>query len=282
VIEQEELTGVVLAERDELERRIGHDRMIRDLLPLMPETPDPACLVVAVHVAPDQRGQPHPAIDIATRDRRGLGMGMIDNRGQDRTRSTLPLGMNRLPAFHDAPAIIPTTLNTMDQLPELPAHIARPQVTVGSVEAHFPGVAQTKRPDLGPRSLDMDEGIVGGNGVGSRRVGMVNIDPQNRGEEIAQVLAGALRVWRGGAGAVSRGDIEIPIGSKGQAAAVVPSSEPSEQNRLALGLDPGRIARPYLEGREPGSIGTPISEDVAKIDETIGCIVRVQRQAVEG
>ena len=97
-------------------------------------------------------------------------------------------------------------------------------------------------PDFAAGVLLADERIVLGNGVRLLAgVGMIDVDPQDRAEQVADVLAGCCSI--GDAAAVAGGEVEIAVRPEPEAAAVVPAGGPFEDDSLALGVGTGGIAR---------------------------------------
>ena len=139
------------------------------------------------------------AVDVAAGDGGGLGVREGEGRRQDRRRAALALGLDRLRAFHDRPAVVAALLDAVDHLPQLPADVADPQVAGRAVEAHPPGVAEAVGPDLRPGVRRLDERVVRRDGVGLALVLVVHVDAQDRREQVADVLAG-VEARRAGSG----------------------------------------------------------------------------------
>ena len=74
---------------------------------------------------------------------------------------------------------------------------------------------------------------------------MVDIDAEDGSGEIGEVLAGEVEV--GDAAAVAGGDVEVSVGAELQAAAVVASRRPLQQDLLTLGITPRRFTRQHAE-----------------------------------
>ena len=172
-------------------------------------------------------------------------MVVFDDRWDDRRGATGPFGFKRVRSLGDAPSVVATSLDTEDHLPEVLADIAGPEVAGGGVEAHFPRLAQAVGPDLRPCPLGLQEGVVSGDGVGKFFAGMVNIDPQDRAGEIGEILSGEVEI--GDAAAVAGGDVEVAIGTELQAAAIVSSRGPLQQDLLTLGVAAWRLTRQHAE-----------------------------------
>src|SRR5262249_9170727 len=160
----------------------------------------PTRLVVAVNVRSDQIRQCPASIDIAAGDRGGFRMGMVHHRRQDRTRPEPGLRANRLATLAYAPAIIAPSLNTKDRFPLFPSDVIDPEVSGYPVEAHSPGIAQAVSPDFGAGAGAVGEGVIRGDPIASPCIAMFDVDPQDRGEEVADILPrveGIRRRWLG-------------------------------------------------------------------------------------
>src|SRR5439155_6927702 len=103
-------------------------------------------------------------------------------------------------------------------LPRALADVGDVEVPCQPVEREAPGVAKTVRPDLGIGVRSADERVVGRNPV---RVPVVlaGIDPQDLPAPVVQILSVVVRI--AGAAAVTRADVEEPVGSELELAAVV-------------------------------------------------------------
>src|SRR4051812_18071054 len=99
-------------------------------------------------------------VDVATRDRGRLRVGMDDNRRANGTRPPPACRSDCLAALDDAPAVVARALDPVDRLPEFPADIPRPKLARHAVEAHPPRVAEPKRPDLRPSPRNSHERII--------------------------------------------------------------------------------------------------------------------------
>ncbi len=110
------------------------------------EAPDDAGLIITVDVGPGQLGQARAVIHVAAGDRGRLGVRVHLDRRQDRRRPAPAFDMHRLRTLHDAPAVVAPALDLVDQLPQLPADVADPQVARGPVDAHLPRDCESRRP----------------------------------------------------------------------------------------------------------------------------------------
>src|SRR5436190_375746 len=124
--------------------------MVADLLAVVAQQPDAACIIVAVNVGPLQVGQAIGVINVATGQRAELRVFMLDDGRQDRRRAELALRTERMAAFLDAPTVIAAFLELVNRLPEVLAHLADPQVSRRLIEAKLPRLAQAIGIDLRP------------------------------------------------------------------------------------------------------------------------------------
>src|SRR5688500_9173263 len=151
--------------------------------------------------------------------------------------------LHRLAALKRAPAVVSTARDEVHHLPHFPAHIAAPEISL-AIETHLPGIPQSIRPKFRPyrvRQFRLDPGpllpfcclplrvacrlspvscprlrksdprVVRRHPVVLPRVALINVDPQDRASEIADVLPRLRRVGRRGRPAVARRDIKITL-----------------------------------------------------------------------
>jgi len=84
---------------------------------------------------------------------------------------------------------------------------------------------------------------------------MIDIDSEDRGEQIANILASVVSVGRVGIGPVARGDIKAAVLAELQTAAVVPAGQESELNLLAQRIHSWRFGIENAKTRDPRAIG---------------------------
>src|SRR5262249_50262115 len=121
-------------------------------------------------------------------DRARLDVTMGHGRWKDRSGTSLTLLMHWLRAFDDAPTVIRAALDVVDHLPHSPADVADPERAVGWFERHLPRIAEAVGPDFTAGTRVSDERIVRWYAIGEARIVMINVDPENRSFEIADVL----------------------------------------------------------------------------------------------
>ena len=189
----------------------------------------------------------------------------IDCRRQDGSWSARPLRIGRLPAFHHTPSVVAAALDAIEHFPQFPADIANPQIAGLLIEAHPPRIAKTVRPDLAASPLQIDERIVGRNAVVLAVVGVIDVDPQNARQEVADILPRSPRVGWIRPGAVSRGDIQTTVGTKLQTAAVMTAGEPGDDRRFARHLDRRRVGVRHAVPRDVRAVFQISSLDVADV-----------------
>ena len=206
----------------------------------------------------------------------------INRRWQDGSRSARPLWVRRLPAFHDAPAVVAAALDVIEHLPQLPTHIADPQVARLPIEAHPPRVAKAVRPNLAARAFQIDERIVGWNAVVLSVVGVIDVDPQNARQQVADVLPGASRVRWVRPGAVSRGNIQTAVEAKLQTATVMTAGEPGDDRGFAGRVDGRWVGVRHAKSRDVRSIVEIRSLDVANIAVPVLREVGMKREGIDG
>ena len=143
----------------------------------------------------------------------------------------------------------------MDRFPELPAHVPHEQLAGLTIEAHPPGVAEAVGPHLRPSPRHPDEGIIPGDGVVLARVLVIDVDPQDGGEQVGDVLPRVERVGRVRVRRVPRGDVQHPVGAEVEITAVVTSLQVGDDDLLARRVDAWRIGRGDPEPRHARAVG---------------------------
>ena len=129
---------------------------------------------------------------------------MRNYRRQNRRRTRLAVRFYRLRAFHNAPAIVAAPFDAINHFPQLPTDICQPQRAGLPIETHPPRVAEAVGPDFGTRAGRVHERIVGRYAVGLPVLFVINIDAEDRGKQVADVLARVERVGRIGRSGVAR------------------------------------------------------------------------------
>ena len=255
VVDQVELARGVLAEGGRAEVRVGDLPGPDDVPAVVSQRPDLAGVIVGVDVRADQFLQPRAPVDVAAGDGTGLGVAVLDDRRQDGGRPRLPAGPIRVAPLRDVPAVVAAAPDEVDHLAEVLADVAGPEVAGGAVEAEPPGLPQPVGPDLGPCPGEADERVVVRDRVGLAPFGVVDVDPEDRAREVAEVLPVV------GPAAVAGRDVEAAVLAEGQAASVMPERRPFDHHALgrriaarrvvAIHAEPGdaHLARPAFGGR---------------------------------
>ena len=254
VVNEANLADRILTEGDDLMRRVGDLFMSRDLVSIMPECPDFPGLVVSVNVGSVELGEPSAAIHEATRDGGGLGVAVRHDGGRD-GRGSFALGEEAVVPLGAAPAVVPAARDEVDVFPQFPADVPAPEVSCLAVEAHLPRIPQTVGPDLGLGIGHGDEGIVFRNGISLSLIFAIDVDAQDGGEPVADVLAGEQGIGGRGHFSIACGNVEVAIGSKRDGRSIVSTAQPGEDDLLTLGIDLKRSLSCDFEAREPCAIG---------------------------
>ena len=84
----------------------------------------------------------------------------VESSAANRRRAALRIGPHGLNAFGDAPAVIASLGDAIDDFERLPPHIAQSQIARLTVEADFPRVPKSVSPNLAARSREIHERIV--------------------------------------------------------------------------------------------------------------------------
>src|SRR5262249_55110169 len=148
-------------------------------------------------------------VDVAAGQRAELGVVVLDDRRDDRRRPFLAQRAERVTALHDAPAVVAALLDAVDRFPEVLADLAGPQIAGGAVEAVLPRLPQAVRIHLRPRALHGDERVVLRDGVLPAAFLMIDVDAQDRAEQVAEVLPRLQAV--GDAAAVAGAEVEEAV-----------------------------------------------------------------------
>src|SRR6266545_2092996 len=214
-----QLAGGVDSERGQARHAQPQVALLGDPPAAHPRGPDPAGAVVAVQVGATQAGDAPAPVDAAADHRAGAALAAVLDHRVDRARGALALEV--VPALAPVPAVVaaarPGRL-VVDLLPGVLADVADPQVAGGGIEGEAPRVAQPVRPDLRAGAAAADERVVGRHAVGAA-AGGPRVDAEDLAEQRAQRLPVALGV--AAAAAVPQADVQHPVGTEGELAAVV-------------------------------------------------------------
>jgi hypothetical protein len=99
------------------------------------------------------------------------------------------------------------------------ADIGDQKITRLAIETEPPRIAQTVRPDFGPGALLLDEWVVLGDAVRKVVRRRVDINPQDRAKQGAQVLTVPFGIATGAT--VAETDVQVAVRSKEEQTAVV-------------------------------------------------------------
>ena len=202
-------------------RGVGQLGLFGHLFVIVAQPPDAPCGVVAINVHATLGRELSAAVNIAAGDGARLGVRVLDDRRDDGRRAGRVVWVDRLAALHDAPAVVAAALDAEDHLPQVPADIAHPQVAGLGVKTHPPRVAEAVRPDLRPGTERSGKRVVRRDSVGETWVEAVDVDAQDRRQQVADVLPGFQAVRRVRRLGVAGGNVEHPVRSKVKRAAVV-------------------------------------------------------------
>ena len=175
-IHEVDLARFVLGEFDDADLGIGQLAVVGHLAAVDPQRPELAGIIIAVDIGAFELGQAVGFEDIATGDGPEIAVGMLHQRRGELARPLLPLGPEGVLPFIDAPAVIATTLDEVDHLPEVLPHLAGPEASL-PVEAELPDLSMSERPDLSPGARRVDERIV----LGMDRDARPRDDPRRSG-----------------------------------------------------------------------------------------------------
>ena len=211
-------------------RGVGQLDLFGHLFAIVAQPPYAPCGVVAINVHATLGRESSAAVNIAAGDGARLGVRVLDYWSNDGRRAGRVVRVDRLAALHDAPAVVAAALDAEDHLPQVPADITHPQVTGLGVKTHPPWIAEAVRPDFRPGTERGGKRVVRWHTIGKAGVTAVDVDAQDRCQQIADVLTGFQAVrWVRRLG-VAGGNVEHPVRTEVERAAVVSASEPFEQH----------------------------------------------------
>ncbi len=138
----------------------------------------------------------------------------VHDLGLDEGRPALGTRVVVEVALAAVPAVVAAHDDAVDLLAHRLADVADPELAGLAVEAHAPGIAEPKRPEL-VQARRPHEGVVGRNRVGHHR----NVEAHDLAVEAGHVLRVVVGV--AAAAAIAHRVVEEPIGSEREVAAVV-------------------------------------------------------------
>ena len=236
---------VGLPEIDDAKGGVDQFPVFADLVSLVAETPDSSGVIVPIDVGPDDFRQPLAAIDKASGDGAEIGVAVLDHGFQNGRRPQAAIGPEGVAPFLDAPAVVATRLDQVDHFPQVLAYFSGPEISGLAVEVHLPDLAQAVSPDLRTGALAAHKGVVLGNPIGHSGIGVVDVDPQNGGQQVGDILSGITLI--GDAAAVPRGNIEIAVGAESETPPVVSAGRPFKDDGFGGGIGLEAVVGPNLE-----------------------------------
>jgi hypothetical protein len=241
-----------------------------------------AGVVIAVDVGSGQFGKSATAIDEAPGDRAKIAVGMFEDGGENGGGAAGAFGAKRVRAFTDAPAVVASAFNPQHHFPEILSDVAPPEIASLAVEAELPELPEAVSVNLGAGVGLVEEGVVGGDGVGAGGVAAVDIDAEQAGEQIVESLAGLAFI--GDATAIAARDVEKTVGAEGEVAAVVSARGPFDEHLLGLGAQRGAAVEAAIKPRHAAAAGSPFLRvgDGHDIQAAVAGEVRMGGDAVDG
>src|SRR5207253_2618082 len=112
-------------------------------------------------------------------------------------------------------------------------------------------------------------------------VRMVDVDAQNGREQVADVLPRLQWVRWVRTAAVARGDVQVTIESKLNAAAVMPPRKPGDHDFLTRQTHGWRVGLRDRESRHARALREAILQHVADINVVIGLKTGVERNSIQ-
>ena len=277
-VNEVDLTRAVLGKLDDADLRVGQLTMLGHFAARVFERPELARVVVTVDVGPLQFGKPIRLTDVSARDRPEVAVRMLDDRGHELARSLRTFGPEWVFALVDAPAIVAPLLDEIDHLPQVLSDLTCPQPLL-VVEAELPNLTMPERPDLTARIGLRHERVVLWNRIWPRAVGMIDVDAQDRAEQIGKVLSRLQSVRD--AAAVAGRQIEEAVRAESDAATVVSAGRPFEDDLLAGWIGHRRLlTRLHLEAGQPAPRRLVRFDDISDVEESVLLELRMERHAI--
>src|SRR6266496_1165565 len=122
--------------------------------------PNGAARIVAVNIDTVKIGKRVAIVNHSSRQGPRFGV-VVFNGGRDGGCGTeLPVQVERMAAFINAPTIILAASNEVGRFPKVLTVIACPDLTCLAVNCHPPGIAQTVGPELRSRIFPADKWVV--------------------------------------------------------------------------------------------------------------------------
>ena len=237
----------------------------------MPQRPKLAGLPVAIHVSAAQFGQFPTVIDHTAGNAGGFAVRQRNERLQNGTRTWFEVRAHMsVRPFGDRPAVVAARLDAIDHFPLFPAHVPHPKIAGCPVKTHPPRIAQTKRINFRARAGNLEKRIVRRDRVRVCPLAAIDIDAQDAGEQVADVLAGVVgNVGRVGARAIPCGNIEKAVIAEGHGATVVTAAQPANDDPFARRINCGRVRARDGETRDEGPIGAAAGFDVTDEEKSV-------------
>src|SRR5262249_6980175 len=112
--------------------------------------------------------------------------------------------------------------------------------------------------------------------------GAVDVDAQQGGEQVADVLSGVQTV--GDAAAVAGAEVQVAIRPEANAAAVVAARRPGQQDGLRFRVGARRVRAGAVEARRPAAVRLLLVgvDDVGDVEVAVLLELRVHDHAVDG
>ena len=150
VIHQQQVIGCVITETDHSQRSVSQFSFFDGFfgVGIPGKGPEFSCFVIAVDILALECRKSLSIVKLAAGNRRRFAMRVVHRWGEDGCRTPFEMRVDRLSSLDNAPAVVATFFDPVDELPKFPANIADIQVARLAVETEFPRVAKTKRPDF--------------------------------------------------------------------------------------------------------------------------------------
>ena len=116
-------------------------------------------------------------------------MRVLGGWGRNRIGAGRSRRLEHMAPFAQAPAVIGTFIDQVNLLPQILPILTGPELPGLAVVAEPPRVPQAVGPYFAPGALAIDERIVLRYSVISTRVRMVDVDPQDRTQQVIDALA---------------------------------------------------------------------------------------------
>lgn len=158
-------------------------------------------------------------VDDTAREGAEVFVGVFNHGFADGVRPLFAQRLEVVISFDEGPSVVGAFANDACVFPEVLTVFADPDVVGDGVDVHSPRVAESVGPRFGTSARNVEEGVVGRDGVGATVGGVINVDAKEFRVQSGEVLAGVPFVAV--AGAIAGGDVEHAVFAEAKREAVM-------------------------------------------------------------